>query len=161
MAVSWRSGLWKKYRLLVLYGASCALLLFVLKWLQWHFLILDHSTDIYIGLIALIFTGLGMWLAGHLTKPKVRPVIVERMIYVHTEGAFERDDAEVSRRGLSRRELEVLELMSQGLSNTEIALRLYVSLSTVKTHIANLFRKLEVQRRTQAIETARRLRIIP
>ncbi len=155
------ASIWRKYRLLILYGISLALLVFLLKWMQWRFLIVDHSTDIYIGIIALLFTGLGIWIAGKLSKPRVRPLVVERKVYVQPPETFERDDAAVERLGLSRRELEVLELMARGLSNTEIAAQLFVSLSTVKTHSANLFRKLDVQRRTQAIETARRVRLIP
>ena len=62
---------------------------------------------------------------------------------------------------LSKRELEILGLLAQGHSNQEIAAKLFVSLSTVKTHIQNLFEKLDVKRRIQAVEKARRLNLIP
>ena len=63
--------------------------------------------------------------------------------------------------GLSKREIEVLQLMAEGNSNQEIAAHLFVSLATIKTHISNLFEKMEVKRRTQAIEKAKRLALIP
>ena len=135
-----------KNKAVLLYGTGLALLLFLLKWLELRFIIFDHSMEIYIGAIAVIFTGLGIWLTLKLTKPKVETVIVEK---------------EVSRLGLSSRELEVLQLMAEGCSNDEIADRLFVSLNTIKTHTSNLFAKMDVKRRTQAIEKAKRLSLIP
>jgi len=86
--------------------------------------------------------------------------VVEKEIYVNRE-TFVFNDSEAAKIGLSRRELEVLELMSQGYSNQEIGNRLFVSLSTVKTHVSNLFEKLDVKRRTQAIEKAKKLSLVP
>jgi NarL family two-component system response regulator LiaR len=74
---------------------------------------------------------------------------------------FSPNQHELTRLNLSRRELEVLELMAEGLSNQEISTRLFVSLNTIKTHSSNLFDKMEVKRRTQAVEMAKRLCIIP
>ncbi|MGF7078500.1 response regulator transcription factor [Mucilaginibacter sp. UYCu711] len=143
----------------ILYGVSLALLLLLLKWLEWHFIIINHAFEIYAGAIALIFTGLGIWLAIKLVTPKVKTVIVEKQVFTGPD--FVLNQAEVNRLRLSTRELEVLQLIADGLSNRQIAERLFVSLNTIKTHTSNLFLKMEVERRTQAIETAKRLGLIP
>jgi len=153
--------LFSKYKMALAYGAGLAILLFLLKWLELRFVIFDHAMEIYIGGIALLFTGLGIWLALKLTKPKVQTVIVEKEIYIDALPVFVFNEAEMIKLGLSKRELEVLQLMAEGLSNGEIAERLYVSLNTIKTHTSRLFEKLDVKRRTQAVELAKRLSLIP
>jgi NarL family two-component system response regulator LiaR len=145
----------------IIYSISLAFLLFLLKWLELRFIIFEHSFEIYIGFIAVIFTALGIWLALKLSKPKIETVVVEREVYVNRNGNFILNTSLISQLELSKRELEVLSLLAQGLSNQEIAEKLFVSLSTVKTHIQNLFEKLDVKRRTQAIEKARSLNLIP
>jgi len=145
----------------ILYGISLALLLYLLKWLELRFIIFDHAFEIYIAAIAIIFTSLGIWLALKLTKPKLQTVIVEREIYINNTGEFILNEPELAKLGLSKRELEVLQLMSEGFSNQEIAGRLFVSLNTIKTHSSRLFEKLDVKRRTQAIEKAKKLSLIP
>ncbi|GGM88689.1 helix-turn-helix transcriptional regulator [Dyadobacter beijingensis] len=154
------SGFYHKHRQEILYGVSLALLLFLLRWLELRFLILDHIIEIYVGAIALLFTGLGIWLAHKLTTPKVETRIVEREVFVTAGGEFTVNEGERMRLGISQRELEVLQLVAQGLSNQEVAERLFVSLNTVKTHSSRIFEKLEVRSRTQAVERARRLRLI-
>jgi DNA-binding CsgD family transcriptional regulator len=146
---------------ILIYGVSLALLLFLLKWLELRFVIFDHALEIYIGAIAIIFTGLGIWLALKLTKPKVKTVIVEKEVYINNTKGFVLNEAEMARLGISKRELEVLQLMAEGFSNSEIAARLFVSLNTIKTHASNLFFKLDASRRTQAIEKAKTLSLIP
>ena len=143
----------------IIYSISLAFLLFILKWLELRFIIFDHSFEIYIGFIALIFTALGIWLALKLSKPKT--VVVEKEVYVNRNESFVLNAKLVSQLELSKRELEILNLLAEGNSNQEIATKLFVSLSTVKTHLQNIFEKLEVKRRTQAIEKAKRLQIIP
>jgi len=145
----------------ILYSISLAFLLFLLKWLELRFIIFDHSFEIYIGFIAVIFTALGIWLALKLSKPKIETVVVEKEIYVHRNENFVLDTSLVSQLELSKRELEVLNLLAQGHSNQEIAAALFISLSTVKTHVQNLFEKLAVKRRIQAVEKAKRLNLIP
>jgi ATP/maltotriose-dependent transcriptional regulator MalT len=135
--------------------------LFLLKWLELRFIIFDHSFEIYIGFIAIIFTSLGIWLALKLSKPKIEKVMVEKEVYVARNENFVLDTSLVSQLELSKRELEILGLLAQGHSNQEIAAKLFVSLSTVKTHIQNLFEKLDVKRRIQAVEKARSLNLIP
>ena len=147
-----------RHRHIILYGAALAALLFLLKWLEWRYLIVDRAIELYSGAIAIVFTGLGIWLAVKLARPKLRTVIVEKEVYIKPPAAV--NEKELARLGLSARELEVLQLMAEGLSNQEIAARLFVSLNTVKTHSANIFGKLDVRRRTQAVDKAKKLNII-
>lgn len=146
---------------IIIYGISLALLLFLLKWLELRFIIFSHSFEVYIGFIAIIFTALGIWLAVKLSKPKIETVVVEKEVYVTKNENFVLDTSLVVQLELSKRELEILNLLAQGHSNQEIASKLFVSVSTVKTHIQNLFDKLDVKRRIQAIEKARSLNLIP
>ena len=152
-------GILKKNKQNILYGVSLALRLLLLNWLEWHFLIIDHAFEIYVSAIAIIFTALGIWLALKLVKPKVNTVVIEKPVF---EGpAFNLNETELNKLKISSRELEVLQLMAEGLSNQGIAERLFVSLNTIKTHSSNLFVKMEVERRTQAVEKAKRLSLIP
>jgi DNA-binding CsgD family transcriptional regulator len=146
-----------KYKHIFLYGAALALLLLLLNWLEWKFIVLDRAIELYSGALAVVFTGLGIWLAIKLARPKWKTVIVEKEVYVKPGTINEK---ELARLGLSARELEVLRLMADGLSNQEIAGRLFVSLNTIKTHSANIFEKLDVRRRTQAVDKAKKLNII-
>jgi two-component system, NarL family, response regulator LiaR len=157
MALNFLAG--KKH--IIVYGISLAILLVLLNWLKLRLVIIDHAFEIYIGAVALVFTALGIWLALKLTKPKEKIVVVEKEIIVDRSPDFILNEAELNRLSLSKRELEVLQLMAQGLSNKEIAERLFVSLSTIKTHANNLFEKMGVERRTQAISRAKQLGIIP
>jgi two-component system, NarL family, response regulator LiaR len=147
-----------RYKNVILYGISLAALTILLRWLELRYLILNNSFEVYAGFIAIIFTSLGIWLALKLIKPNVKTVILEREVPVRD---FSVDKETMIRLGLSKREVEVLNKMSEGLSNQEIADSLFLSLNTVKTHTSNLFEKLEVKRRTQAVEKARKLNIIP
>ncbi len=143
-----------------MYGASLAVMLFLMRWLEYRFIIIDNSLEIYIGAIAIIFTSLGVWLALKLSSPKVKTIHVEKEVYVYSSEGFVLDEAILTRLNISRRELEVLQLMAEGLSNQEIAGRLFVSLNTIKTHSSNIFGKLEVDRRTQAVDKAKKLNLI-
>ena len=142
---------------IVAYGFLLAVLVFALKWMQWKFVILDNSTEIYAGCIAVFFTVLGIWIASHVIKPKKE--IVEKEI-ASSPIETEIDTAALEMLNLSKREYEVLQLLSKGHSNAEIAEKLFVSVSTVKTHVSNLFVKLDVRSRTQAMDIAKRLKII-
>ncbi len=152
--------LFKSYKLILLYGISLAGLLFLMRWLEFRLLFISHATELYVAIIAIVFMFLGIWLAKQLTKPKT--VLVEKTVYVSPSSEnFVRNEKVIEELGISKRELEVLELIAQGFSNNEIAERLFVSLNTIKTHSSKLFEKLEVNRRTQAVEAAKRLGIIP
>lgn len=149
---------WVSYhRGLLLSALSLGVLLVVLRLLEVNLLFMYRFRDIYIGAIALVFLLLGVWLARKLSSPKV----IVREKELNEELVFRRDEAVVAEYGLSGRELEVLELMAEGLSNQEIAARIFVSVNTVKTHASRLFEKLDVKRRTQAVEKARKTGIIP
>ena len=150
-----------KHKATIIYSISLAFLMFLLKWLELRFIIFDHSFEIYIGFIAIIFTALGIWLALKLSKPKIETLVVEKEVYVTRNENFIPNTSLIAQLELSKRELEILNLMAQGHSNEEIAAKIFVSLSTVKTHNQNLFVKLDVKRRTQAIEKAKRLNLIP
>ena len=154
-------NLFLRHKATILYGISLALLLFLLKWLELRFIIFDHSFEIYSGAIAVIFTALGIWLALKLSKPTIKTVLVEKQVYVNRNEDFVLDTAMVSQLGLSKRELEILGLLAEGHSNQEIAEKIFLSLSTVKTHLQNIFEKLDVKRRLQAVEKARGLNLIP
>lgn len=144
---------------ILLYGALLAALIFILKWLQWKFLIVDNSLDIYIGLIAVFFTILGIWVANQLVRPKVQTVIVEKEVPVVLPDNSAINEEELKKLNLSNREYEILQLLVKGYSNAQIGETLFLSLSTVKTHVSNLFVKMDVKSRTQAIGKANRLRI--
>ena len=150
-----------RHKAIILYSISLAFLLFLLKWLELRFIIYRHSFEIYIGAIALLFTTLGIWLAMKLSKPKVKTVVIEKEVYLSRRENFTPNTSLISQFELSKRELEILSLMAEGHSNEEIAEKIFVSLSTVKTHNQNIFAKLDVKRRTQAIDKAKRLNLIP
>ncbi len=128
-----------------------AALVFLLKYLEYQLIVRDLSIEFYVGIVALFFTALGIWAGLKLTQ--------KRIVLMGPE--FILNQSELQRIGISKREHEVLELMAKGLSNQEIADKLFVSLNTIKTHSSNLFLKLEVSRRTQAIKKAKELGLIP
>lgn len=154
-------GLFSKYKTVWLYGVSLAILLLLLKWLELKFVIYDHAFELYAGSIAILFTGLGIWLSKKLSKPRIEQLVVEKTVIRDPSLPFVVNEKEMTRLGISLRELDVLQLMAEGLSNQEIADRLFVSLNTVKTHAARLFEKLDVQRRTQAVERGKQAGLIP
>jgi DNA-binding CsgD family transcriptional regulator len=147
----------------LVYGLLGGLLIALLKTVEYRFLVIEHSLEIYGGLVALIFASLGIWLGLKLTR--TREVVVTREVpvpvEVRVEGPFRRNQAKVEQLGITPRELEILEAIAAGLSNREIAERLFVSENTVKTHASRLFGKLDVNRRTQAVDVGKRLGLIP
>jgi two-component system, NarL family, response regulator LiaR len=149
-----------KHKEILIYCISMALLLFLIKWLEANFIVFNYRLDFFVGAIAIIFTVLGIWLALKLVKPKVETRIIEKEVYIDTSAQKEINQQEIEKLGISKRELDVLNLMATGLSNEEIAGKLFIGLNTVKTHSSNIFLKLEVKRRTQAVEKAKRLNII-
>jgi NarL family two-component system response regulator LiaR len=139
-------------RTIIVYALALALLVFVLKLIEYQWLVRDLAIEFYIGAIALMFTVLGVWVGLKLTRKKT--III-------TNPDFTFDEAKLSALGITKREYEVLEQMATGLSNQEIADKLFVSHNTVKTHSSNLFLKLDVKRRTQAVKRAKELELIP
>ena len=149
-----------KHKEILIYCVSMALMLFLLKWLEARFIVFNYRLDFFIGAIAILFTVLGIWLALKLVKPKVETRIIEKEVYINNSTPTEINQQEIAKLGISKRELDVLNLMATGLSNEEIAGKLFIGLNTVKTHSSNIFLKLDVKRRTQAVEKAKRLNII-
>lgn len=138
-------------RSILIYGVAMAALLALLKWVEYQYFIRDLSLEAYLGVVALLFAALGIWAGRRITKVKVVEIGPE----------FKLDDEQLKRLGITKREYEVLELIAAGMSNKEIADRLFVSTSTIKTHTSSLFMKLDASRRTQAIKRAKDLRILP
>jgi NarL family two-component system response regulator LiaR len=137
-------------RHVLIYGLIGGILITVLKWTEYRFLVIEHSIEIYGGLTAAIFSLLGIWLGLKLTGTKQRVVVKE--VPVPAGEPFVPDEKKREDLGITRRELEILELIAQGMSNREIAERLYVSENTVKTHSSRVFDKLGAKRRTQAVQ---------
>jgi DNA-binding NarL/FixJ family response regulator len=137
------------WRTILVYGLILAAGAFVLQWLQFGLIARTHPVELYVSLIALAFMGLGVWAGAKLFR---KPAPAE---------AFETNTKAMASLGISDREFEVLELLAAGRSNKEISARLNVSPNTVKTHVANLYGKLEVRRRTEAILRARELGMLP
>ena len=149
----------KQNKELISYAIAMAILLLLLRLLEYKFLVLEYKVEIYAGIIAIIFLLIGIWVANKVTKPKVETVVVEKEVKIFQDN-FSVNTEAIETLKISSRELEVLQLMAKGLSNQEIADALFVSLHTIKTHNANLFEKLDVKRRTQAVEVAKKLQII-
>ncbi len=151
----------------LVYGTLGGVLIAALKFVEYRFLVLEHSLEIYGGIVALIFSALGIWLGLKLTRTRetvvVRelPVLVEVQVGALEPGPFAPNATRLQQLGITPREFEILEAMAAGLSNREIAARLFVSENTVKTHAARLFDKLSARRRTQAVQRAKAAGLIP
>ena len=135
-------------RFVLPYALALAVAAVVLEWLRFRHATRIDSTQIYIAILAVGFIALGIWLGRKLT-PQPRPA------------GFERNEAAIRSLGLTTRECEILDLLASGQSNKELARTLGISPNTVKTHVARVYEKLDVQRRVQAIEKARDLSLIP
>jgi DNA-binding CsgD family transcriptional regulator len=138
-------GVWKT---VLLYGSALALAAFVLAWVEYRYFVHPHAPQLYLFMLAVGFTALGVWVGRRLTAQPAA-------------AAFARNEAALRTLGVTDREYEVLTLLAEGLANKEIARRLDVSPNTIKTHVARLYEKLEVERRTQAVQKARELALIP
>jgi two-component system, NarL family, response regulator LiaR len=152
----------KKFLWVALYGLVLALLAGLMTWAKYRFLLVDHVFEIYGLIIAVVFVGLGIWMGLRLSRPKtiVKQEIVVKEVWVASSVTPLVDPKVLQDLKVSERELEVLRSLARGLSNEEIAAQLFISGNTVKTHLSNLYFKLEVKRRTQAVEKARSLGII-
>lgn len=130
-------------KIILLYGFCLALLTFFLQWWDYRLLVHDITMEIYLAVISIFCTALGIWIGLRFTKPK-------QEMETHLPEDL----------NLSPREMEVLELMAKGFSNQEIAENLFISIHTVKTHSSNIFSKLDVSRRVQAVNKAREMGIV-
>jgi len=138
-------------RTIIIYGLAMAALLGLLKVVEYKYFVRDIPLEFYVGVVAIMFTALGIWAGLRLTRPKV----------IDRSGPFVLDESALQRLGISKREHEVLGLIAAGLSNQDIADKLFVSTSTVKTHVSNVLAKLDAGRRTEAVARAKQLGIIP
>lgn len=143
----------------LIYGLLGGILITVLKWSEYRFLVIEHSMEIYGGLIAAIFAVLGIWLGLKLTGRQPRIIVKE--VHVPAGASFIPNTKKRENLSITRREFEILELIAQGMSNREIADKLYVSENTVKTHSSRVFDKLGAKRRTQAVQLGKELGLLP
>lgn len=150
--------------MLILGGVS-GLLIAAMRLVEYRFLVIDHSIEIYGAIVAAAFAAVGIWLGQYLTRPGVivREVAVEVPVEVRVpvSDPFVLDTSRVEQLGITPRELEVLQLIAEGLSTRQMADRLSVSDNTVKTHCSRLFDKLGVNRRTQAVQAGKQLGLLP
>ena len=148
----------------LIYGLTGGALIAVLRLIEFRFLVVEHSFEIYGGLIAVLFAALGIWLGLKLTRKEevvlLKEVVREVPVPVANE-PFAVNEEQLKHLGITKRELEILELIAQGMSNREIAEKLFVSENTVKTHSSRLFDKLSAKRRTQAVQIAKENGLIP
>jgi two-component system, NarL family, response regulator LiaR len=143
----------------LIYGLCGGVLIVILRLVEFRFLVVEHSMEIYGGLVAVIFASLGIWLGLKLTKKQ--EVLIVKEVPVPATQTFSLNEQRLKDLGITRRELEILELIAQGMSNREIADKLFVSENTVKTHSSRLFDKLGARRRTQAVQIGKEMGLIP
>jgi two-component system, NarL family, response regulator LiaR len=146
-------------RHVLIYGLIGGLLIAVLKLTEYRFVVIEHSIEIYGGLTAAIFALLGIWLGLRITGREERIVVKE--VVAPDRKPFVVDESKREDLGITRRELEILELIAQGMSNREIAEKLFVSENTVKTHSSRVFDKLGARRRTQAVQMGKEFGLLP
>jgi DNA-binding CsgD family transcriptional regulator len=146
----------------LLYGLIGGVLIAALRLIEYRYLVVEHSLEIYGALIALIFATVGIWLGLKLTRRQVivREVAVAVEVPVRAGEPFVADTERIRQLGITPRELEILEAIAAGLSTREIAEKLFVSENTVKTHSSRLFDKLNARRRTQAVQIAKEAGLI-
>ena len=149
----------------LIYGLCGGLLIAGLKVIEYRYIVVEHSIEIYGGLIALVFASVGIWLGLRLTRKEQivveRELIIEREVPVLAGTPFAINEKRLQELAITKRELEILGLIANGLSNREIAEKLFVSENTVKTHSSRLFDKLSARRRTQAVQRGKELGLIP
>ncbi len=133
----------------LVYGLALAAGAVALQWLEYQLWARAHAGTLYIALIAAAFMGLGIWVGARIFRREIRA------------SEFTPNERAQASLGITEREREVLVLLADGRSNKEIAARLGLSPNTVKTHVARLFEKLRVARRTEAISLARELGLVP
>jgi NarL family two-component system response regulator LiaR len=146
-------------RHVLIYGFVGGILVALLKWTEYRFLVIEHSIEIYGGLIAATFAVLGIWLGLKLTGTRQRIVVKE--VPAPAGEPFVPNESKQEDLGITRRELEVLALIAQGMSNREIAGKLYVSENTIKTHSSHVLDKLGAKRRTQAVQLGKEFGLLP
>jgi DNA-binding CsgD family transcriptional regulator len=148
-------------RHILILGLVGGVLIAILRWSEYQFLVIEHSFEIYGALVAILFAGIGIWLGIKLTKPREKVILREVPLPADAPVPFVVNQPRLDALGITPRELEILSLIAEGLSNREIASRLFVSENTVKTHCSRAFDKLGARRRTQAVQLGKQLGILP
>ncbi|MBB5317582.1 helix-turn-helix transcriptional regulator [Tunturibacter empetritectus] len=148
----------------LLLGLVGGVLIAILRWSEYQFLVIEHSFEIYGAIVAILFSAFGIWLGLKLTKPREKIILREVLVppaAPATLDPFTANQPQLDALGITPRELEILSLIAEGLSNREIAGRLFVSENTVKTHCSRAFDKLGARRRTQAVQLGKQLGLLP
>jgi len=149
----------------LIYGVTGGVLIAILKLIEFRFIVVEHSIEIYGALIAALFAAFGIWLGLKLTRKEevvlLKEVVKEVPVPMPPAAPFTVNEEQQRQLGITKRELEILELIAHGLSNREIADKLFVSENTVKTHSSRLFDKLSAKRRTQAVQIGKEIGLIP
>lgn len=149
----------------LIYGVTGGVLIVLLRVIEFRFIVIEHSIEIYGALVAALFAAVGIWLGLKLTRKEevvlLKEVEVVKEVPVPMSGPFIINEDQQRQLGITKRELEILELIAHGMSNREIADKLFVSENTVKTHSSRLFDKLGAKRRTQAVQIGKEIGLIP
>jgi DNA-binding CsgD family transcriptional regulator len=153
---SQKARLWQH---ILLFGLAGGIVITLLKWTEYRYLVIEHSIEIYGGLTAATFSAFGIWLGLRLTRKRI--VVKEVHVPVPAGQPFVVNSKKQEELEITPRELEILELMAKGMSNREIAEKLFVSENTVKTHSSRVFDKLGAKRRTQAVQLGKEFGLLP
>jgi DNA-binding CsgD family transcriptional regulator len=146
-------------RTILICGVLGGILIAILRWSEYQFLVLENSFEIYAAMVAVLFAGVGIWLGVRLNRPK--PAAMDAVSVAAAAGdAFVPDEKRRDDLGITRREMEILELVAEGMSNREIAEKLFVSENTVKTHCSRAFDKLGARRRTEAVQLGKKFGLL-
>jgi NarL family two-component system response regulator LiaR len=154
-------------RHVLIFGLVGGLLTATLQYTEYHFVIIEHSVEIYSALVAILFAAFGVWLGLRITRSRETVVVREVLVPAEApapalaQAPFAPNTAHQQTLGITARELEILTLIARGFSNREIATQLFVSENTVKTHCARAFDKLGAARRTQAVQRGKELGLLP
>ena len=153
-------------RHVLIFGLVGGFLIAILQYSEYRFVIIEHSVEIYVALVAILFASFGIWLGLRLARrrePTREAAVRESLVPAEATAVepFSPNTVNQQALGITARELEILTLIAGGFSNREIATRLFVSENTVKTHCARAFTKLGAARRTQAVQRCKELRLLP
>src|SRR5580700_4360252 len=157
-AKSQKARLWQH---ILLFGLAGGIIITLLKWTEYRYLVIEHSIEIYGGLTAATFAAFGIWLGLRLTRKQIVLKEVRVAVPVPAGQPFAVNSEKLEKLEITPRELEILELIAKGMSNREIAEKLFVSENTVKTHSSRVFDKLGAKRRTQAVQLGKEFGLIP
>ncbi|HEY6503461.1 MAG TPA: response regulator transcription factor [Chitinophagaceae bacterium] len=135
----------------------CLLILFRIG--EVNFIKGDVKLEVIVAIAALLFFFVGLYFNYHSQKKAEQAQSFSATNNTTTPSATI-DYEQIKKLGLTQREHDVLVKMAEGLSNQEIATALFLSESTIKTHVSNILFKLDAKRRTQAIQLAKQLKIV-